>query len=113
MEIHHDELYANWKLLSDGERSYRIELLQWGEDGQNEEAHFRSASERVQVLAHVRRRRNKVFDVEPYAHGNWFGELRDPSYFSTVALLPNGSGIEQPDGQDIAPHELYELGVDA
>ncbi len=28
MEIHYDELCANWKLLSDGERSYRIEPLQ-------------------------------------------------------------------------------------
>ncbi len=55
----------------------------------------------------------KLFDVEPYAHGNWFGELRDPNYFSSVMLLPNGTGIEWPDGQDIAPHELYELGVDA
>ena len=28
MEIHHDELEANWKLLSAGERFYRIEPLQ-------------------------------------------------------------------------------------
>ncbi len=27
MEIHSDELYANWKLLSDGEKFYRIDPL--------------------------------------------------------------------------------------
>ncbi len=50
----------------------------------------------------------KKFDVSPYIKGSWFGKLADFSYFSTVHLLPNGSGIEWADGQDIAPHELYE-----
>ena len=53
----------------------------------------------------------KLFDVSPYARGSWFGQLRDPSYFRTVHLLPDGSGIEWADGQDVAPHELYELGT--
>ena len=53
----------------------------------------------------------KLFDVEPYAEGTWFSELRDSSYFKTVRLLPGGIGIEWPDGQDIAPHELYELSI--
>lgn len=50
----------------------------------------------------------KIFDVAPYATGSWFGQLRDEAYFSTVKLLPNGVGIEWPEGQGIAPHELYE-----
>lgn len=50
----------------------------------------------------------KLFDVSPYATGLWYGQLKDQSYFSTVRLLPNGVGIEWPEGQDIAPHELYE-----
>ena len=45
----------------------------------------------------------KEFDVAPYATGGWFGELKDPGYFSKVCLLPDGSGIEWPDDQDIAP----------
>ena len=55
----------------------------------------------------------KLFDVEPYAEGSWFGELRDKAYFKSVRLLPGGIGIEWAGGQDIAPHELYELGVQA
>ena len=51
----------------------------------------------------------KKFDVAPYATGSWYGELGDPAYFATVRLLPGGIGIEWPHGQDIAPHELYEL----
>ena len=53
----------------------------------------------------------KVFDVAPYAIGPWFGELADRAYFRTVQMLPGGSGIEWSHGQDIAPHELYDLGM--
>ena len=53
----------------------------------------------------------KLFDVSPYINGTWYGELKDTSYFKTVQLLPDGIGIEWANGQDIAPHELYELSV--
>ncbi len=53
----------------------------------------------------------KRFDVTPYIKGSWFGKLADYSYFSTVRLLSGGMGIEWADGQDIAPHELYENSV--
>ena len=53
----------------------------------------------------------KLFDAAPYANGSWYGELQNPSYFNTVHLLSGGIGIEWPNGQDIAPHELYELGI--
>ena len=55
----------------------------------------------------------KGFDVAPYAEGSWYGELKDPGYFHSVQLLPGGIGIEWPEGQDIAPHELYELSSSA
>ncbi len=50
----------------------------------------------------------KEFDVSPYMTGSWYGELKNPAYFKTVRLLPGGIGIEWLNGQDIAPHELYE-----
>lgn len=53
----------------------------------------------------------KIFDVKPYICGSWFGELKDESVFRTVK--PCGSTVEWADGQDIAPHELYELSVSA
>lgn len=49
----------------------------------------------------------KIFDVSPYIKGSWFGKLADPDIFATVH--PVGSTVEWADGQDIAPHELYEL----
>ena len=55
----------------------------------------------------------KLFDVSPYANGSWFGELREDAYFRTVRMLPGGTGIEWNNGQDIAPHELYECSVPA
>lgn len=55
----------------------------------------------------------KIFDVSPYIRGSWFGELKEKSYFQSVQLLPGGIGIEWSNGQDIAPHELYENSVEA
>lgn len=55
----------------------------------------------------------RLFDVTPYMTGSWFAELKDTAYFRSVSLLPGGTGIEWLHGQDIAPHELYELSVPA
>lgn len=54
----------------------------------------------------------KLFDVAPYATVTWYGQLKDEGYFNAVQLLPGGIGIEWPEGQDIAPHELYENSVE-
>lgn len=51
----------------------------------------------------------RVFDVKPYIVGDWYGELKDNDVFSTVR--PSGTTVEWEDGQDIAPHELYDLSV--
>lgn len=53
----------------------------------------------------------KIFDVKPYIKGDWYGELMDEEIFKTVH--PCGTTVEWEDGQDIAPHELYELSVAA
>ena len=50
---------------------------------------------------------HRVFDVRPYISGNWFGKLKDEQYFRTVRI--SGNTVEWQGGQDIAPHELYEL----
>ena len=53
----------------------------------------------------------RIFDVKPYIKGHWFGHLSDAEYFKRVKLISHGEGIEWPEGQDIAPHELYDLTV--
>jgi len=53
----------------------------------------------------------KKFNVLPYISGEWFEELLELDYFKTVHLISNGYGIEWENGQDIAPHELYELSI--
>ena len=53
----------------------------------------------------------KLFDVSPYISGPWYGELRNSNYFNSVRVIPGGVGIEWADGQDIAPHELYENSI--
>jgi len=51
----------------------------------------------------------KLFDVTPYINGSWYGQLADDAFFSSVQ--PAGETVVWPDGQDIAPHELYENSV--
>ena len=48
----------------------------------------------------------RVFDVTPYITGSWYGQLKDVSYFNCVRVV--GDTVEWADGQDLAPHELYE-----
>ena len=53
----------------------------------------------------------KLFNVLPYISGNWYEELNNNDYFKTIHLVSNGHGIEWENGQDIAPHELYDLSI--
>ncbi len=52
----------------------------------------------------------KIFDVTPYLSGDWFGQLFDIAKFNTVHI--SNKHVEWCDGQDIAPHELYENSID-
>jgi len=54
----------------------------------------------------------RLFDMLPYISGNWYGELHDLDYFASVRPTDDGLGIEWANGQDIAPHELHELGYE-
>jgi hypothetical protein len=48
----------------------------------------------------------KVFDASSYIEaGKWYADLADISYFNEVHIA--GSTIEWPNGQDIAPEDLY------
>ena len=51
----------------------------------------------------------KIFDVTPYINGSWYGKLKDISYFNTVHI--SGYTVEWVDGQDLAPHELYDISI--
>ena len=53
----------------------------------------------------------RLFDVKPYICGSWYGKLADEGFFRTVRI--SGDTVEWADGQDIAPHELYELSIPA
>ena len=53
----------------------------------------------------------KRFDVKPYISGAWYSLLNDAAYFNTVHIIDSGRGIAWEGGQDIAPHELYDLSI--
>ena len=50
-----------------------------------------------------------TFDCKPYLIGDWYGELLDNEKF--FAVRPCGKTIEWENGQDIAPHELYDYAI--
>ena len=47
----------------------------------------------------------KIFDVKPYIHGEWYSELKDVNYFKTVDV--DGFTVVWKNGQDICPDDLY------
>lgn len=51
----------------------------------------------------------KLFDVSPYISGSWYGELQNIDYFQNVKIANHS--VEWENGQDIAPHELYQNSI--
>ena len=52
----------------------------------------------------------RIFAVEPYISGEWYGELRDVKIFNTVKVVDNWT-VEWQGGQDISPQELYNNSI--
>lgn len=65
----------------------------------------------LQLMLNYETGEAKLFDAAPYDTGSWFGRPKDADYFQQTRLLPGGAGIEWPEGQDIAPHELYDNSI--
>jgi len=61
-----------------------------------------------QILVLFDNGEKKYFYVEPYIKGEWYGKLNSFEYFKRVAT--DGYTVVWPDGQDICPDELYDLG---
>ncbi len=61
-----------------------------------------------QILVEFDNGEKKYFDVEPYIQGEWYRKLRILEYFKKVTT--DGFTVVWPDGQDICPDELYDLG---
>lgn len=65
--------------------------------------------ENYRLLLTFDNRERKIFDVTPYIHGNWYGELQNPEIFKSVRIA--GLSVEWPNGQDICPDCLYNDSV--
>ena len=62
-----------------------------------------------EILIEYETGERKLFDVKPYIVGDWYGKLKDKNNFNTVH--PRGSTVEWSGGQDISPHELYDMSI--
>jgi hypothetical protein len=61
-----------------------------------------------QILVEIDNGEKKIFDVEPYIQGDWYGKLRAYEYFKRVNT--DGFTVVWSEGQDICPDELYDMG---
>lgn len=61
-----------------------------------------------QILVVFDNGEKRSFDVEPYIKGDWYGKLKVYEYFKRVSI--DGFTVVWPDGQDICPDELYDMG---
>lgn len=52
----------------------------------------------------------RIFDVKPYIKGDWYSELKDLEYFTTVHV--SGLSVEWKHGQDICPDDLYTNSIE-
>jgi len=106
IEIHQEELMANWKLAVRGEPVFKIEPLR------------RPMNPRVaRVVPESGHRLRltftngevRVFDVTPWLAKGVFRELRDEAIFKSVR--PWHGTVQWSGGQDLCPDTLYEDGV--
>ncbi len=54
----------------------------------------------------------KIVDLQPHLDGEVFEPLKDLGYFKKVQLNPDTETIEWPNGADMSPDFLYEIGVE-
>jgi hypothetical protein len=54
---------------------------------------------------------SKEIDLTNELHGTVFEPLKDPAFFARAAVNPETMTIEWPNGADLAPEYLYELGT--
>ena len=52
-------------------------------------------------------------DVSSLLHGAVFEPLRDPAYFAKMTLDPVSGTVTWPNGADLAPEALCDLGLSA
>lgn len=83
IEIHKDELMADWKLAVEGQQVFKIEALK-------QEILFMFKILKLQILddykLHITfyNKEEKIFNVKPYLDKGVFNELKDKTYFSSV-----------------------------
>jgi hypothetical protein len=54
----------------------------------------------------------KIVNLENELYGDVFAALREPALFRAVAVNPESGTIEWPNGADLAPEFLFEIGRD-
>lgn len=70
-----------------------------------------SAEDSRHLLLEYETGERKRFDASPWFKGEFFSRLGDAEYFQRVRVIDGGMAVGWPEGQDIGPEDLYDLGV--
>ena len=102
IELHHDELLADWNLVVSGEQPYKIDPLRYI---MNPRVRFVTALENYTLHLVFTNGEHGVYDCAPLLDFGVFKELRDTHYFERVKA--SHGTVEWPHEQDICPDTLY------
>ncbi|MFH0351060.1 MAG: DUF2442 domain-containing protein [Chromatiales bacterium] len=101
VELHHDELMADWELAVGGESPYKIApcevAMYWDVKTVKPLPNYR-------IYVEIEDGRKGIFDLKPYLDRGVFRELRNVHYFNQVSIL--FGAVTWPNEQDIAPETL-------
>ena len=107
IEIHRDELIADWELASKGEAIFKIDPLKQAKMNPRVAEVKPRKDFTLEIL--FTNQEKKIFDVKPYMDKGIFKELNKSEIFNSVKV-ENGT-ISWPGGQDFCPDTLYVDGT--
>jgi len=107
LEVHREDVMADWELASRGEPVFTIEPLKQ-ESAANPRVIAVRANEDHTLTLTFTSGEVRVFDVRPHLEFGVFRELRDVGYFRAVRAA--GGTVRWPHGQDLCPDILCEEG---
>lgn len=102
LELHRDELQADWEIAVAGENPYKIapvrkKTMYWDVKRVKPLPNY-------EIYVEVADGRKGIFDLKPYLDHGVFRELKDVNYFNQVGIV--FGAVTWPNEQDIAPETL-------
>jgi hypothetical protein len=104
VEIHRDELLADWQLVVNGDEVFKIEPLKLGGPMNPHVKSVRTLDD-YELEVSFENGESRRFDVKPYLDRGIFVRLRDLALFQAARVV--AGSVEWPGGLDLSYDTLY------